>query len=147
MNVYKYLLLATDLSDASEAAARRAADLVKRYRARFSTLHVVEHFPGAMPMDQILPENVDMKAFLRNRGRDELAKDARRLGLERIEQYVMVSTRSARYEIVRFAKEQGVDLIVVGTHSRHGIMGLFGSTAMGVLHDASCDVLTVRSQP
>ncbi len=47
-------------------------------------------------------------------------------------------------EIHRIAEEQGADLIVVGSHGRHGLALLLGSTANGVLHGASCDVLAVR---
>jgi universal stress protein A len=42
------------------------------------------------------------------------------------------------------AEELGVDLIVMGTHGRHGLGLLLGSTATGVLHGCPCDVLTVR---
>ncbi len=47
-------------------------------------------------------------------------------------------------EIHRLAKEQGVDLVVVGSHGRRGIQLLLGSTANGVLHGSECDVLAVR---
>jgi len=47
-------------------------------------------------------------------------------------------------EIVRIAGEQGADLIVIGSHGRHGLQLLLGSTANGVLHLAKCDVLAVR---
>ena len=42
------------------------------------------------------------------------------------------------------ADEAGADLIVVGSHGRHGLALLLGSTANGVLHGAMCDVLAVR---
>ena len=47
-------------------------------------------------------------------------------------------------EIHGAAKDLGTDLIVIGSHGRHGIALLMGSTANGVLHGASCDVLAVR---
>ncbi|BBI51861.1 hypothetical protein HORIV_42820 [Vreelandella olivaria] len=47
-------------------------------------------------------------------------------------------------EIHRFAEEHDVDLIVVGSHGRHGFALLLGSTSTGVLHGAQCDVLAVR---
>ena len=47
-------------------------------------------------------------------------------------------------EIHRFAAEHDVDLIVVGSHGRHGFALLLGSTSTGVLHGAQCDVLAVR---
>jgi universal stress protein A len=49
-------------------------------------------------------------------------------------------------EIHRAAIETEADLIVVGSHGRHGIQLLLGSTANAVLHGASCDVLAVRMQ-
>jgi universal stress protein A len=58
-----------------------------------------------------------------------------------------VATRIGRpaTEIRAHAEKIGADLIVIGSHGRHGLPGLMlGSTANGVLHDAPCDVLTVR---
>jgi Universal stress protein UspA and related nucleotide-binding proteins len=51
---------------------------------------------------------------------------------------------SPKTEIVRVANENKVDLIIVGSHGRHGLALLLGSTANGVLHHATCDVLAVR---
>ena len=51
---------------------------------------------------------------------------------------------SPKTEIVRVANEHKVDLIIVGSHGRHGLALLLGSTANGVLHHATCDVLAVR---
>ncbi len=48
------------------------------------------------------------------------------------------------HEIRETAAELGVDLIILGTHGRHGLGLLLGSTATGVLHGCPCDVLTVR---
>jgi universal stress protein A len=53
---------------------------------------------------------------------------------------------SPKLEIIRVANENDVDLIVVGSHGRHGLALLLGSTANGVLHHATCDVLAVRLQ-
>ena len=49
-------------------------------------------------------------------------------------------------EIVRIAKQHQVDLIVTGSHARHGLALIMGSTANSVLHHAECDVLAVRIQ-
>lgn len=60
----------------------------------------------------------------------------------REDQHVVVGMPDT--EIHRFADENGVDLIVVGSHGRHGFALLLGSTSTGVLHGAQCDVLAVR---
>jgi nucleotide-binding universal stress UspA family protein len=54
----------------------------------------------------------------------------------------------AASEIVRVAKERGVDLIVVSSHGRTGLGRiLFGSTAEAVVRHASCPVLVVKPPP
>jgi universal stress protein A len=47
-------------------------------------------------------------------------------------------------EITQIAQQENVDLIVVGSHGRHGFALLLGSTANSILHHAHCDVLAVR---
>lgn len=121
MGHYQHILLATDLSHASEAGARRAGDLAKRYQTRFSALCVVEHFPENMALDRIPPEDADPRELFRNRRRDLLAKVSRSLGLERVEQYVRVSSRSAKHEILLICRLQR------GSQNTHGM--LFGRTA------------------
>ena len=49
-----------------------------------------------------------------------------------------------RFCDVGIAEEHAVDLIVIGSHGRHGLQRILGSTASGVLHTATCDVLAVR---
>lgn len=51
---------------------------------------------------------------------------------------------STKHEIVRVARENKIDLIVIGSHERYGLDYLLGSTAHGVVHAADCDVLVVR---
>jgi universal stress protein A len=51
-----------------------------------------------------------------------------------------------KQEIVQLAQREQVDLIVVGSHGRHGLALLLGSTANSVLHYSQCDVLAVRLQ-
>ena len=46
--------------------------------------------------------------------------------------------------IVEVAERENIDLIVLGSHGKHGVALLLGSTADGVLHHAQCDVLAVR---
>jgi universal stress protein A len=51
---------------------------------------------------------------------------------------------SPRQEVVQLAEREQVDLIVVGSHGRHGLSLLLGSTANSVLHYARCDVMAIR---
>ena len=56
----------------------------------------------------------------------------------------MVLLGSPKYEICNYARENHSDLLILGSHGRHGIKLLLGSTANGVLHDMPCDVLAVK---
>lgn len=51
---------------------------------------------------------------------------------------------SPAHEIRTHAKQTNADLIIVGSHGRHGLGRLLGSTANGILHGVSCDVLVIR---
>jgi len=141
---YRNILCAIDFSPSSEAAVDRAAALARSTGAQLTLLHVVEFFPEDRSNEQIAPEDTDPAHYRMSRAREGLAEQARRLGENRVAQEVVVSERSAKYEIVHFAEERKMDLIVVASHGHHGIRALLGSTTDGVLHAASCDVLAVR---
>ena len=55
-----------------------------------------------------------------------------------------IKTGRPAVEIKALAEEIEADLIVIGTHGQSGLGLLLGSTANGVLHGVSCDVLTIR---
>ena len=76
--------------------------------------------------------------------KNKLSDLAKKLGVE--QDRLWVELGSPKLEITRIAEENQVDLIVVGSHGRHGFALLLGSTANGILHHAKCDVLAVRLQ-
>ena len=51
---------------------------------------------------------------------------------------------STKNEVLRIAEAHKVDLIVAGSHGKHGLALLLGSTAHAILHGAHCDMLIVR---
>jgi universal stress protein A len=65
-----------------------------------------------------------------------------KLGVSEDRQHINVG--AAREVVIHAAKDIHADLIVIGSHGRHGLHLLLGSTANGVLHEAECDVLAVR---
>jgi nucleotide-binding universal stress UspA family protein len=121
----RQILFGTDFSPASEAARRVAVDMAREAGA---TLHVVHVVPSvtdpSLPAEQLT----------------ELAKA--------VDGGLRVTTAlldgSAGGEIVRYAQEQQIDLIVVGTHGRTGFSrALLGSVAESVVRLAPCLVLSV----
>ena len=144
MSDYKNILAATDFSEAGETAAKRAGNLAERFGARLTLLHVLEHFPEDLPVNVIPPEDVDPQTYLIDRIRRQLEKLSAAIGRPGAALDIVVSTHSANREIVQYAQNNNIDLIVVGCHSQRGLMATFGSTANGVMHAATVDVLATR---
>lgn len=142
MDRYQRILLATDFAPESTAIAERAAELAQHYGAELALLHVVEYIALEYPADIAIPETFELEATLVARAREQLAALAQGLGLPETGQRVEVG--ATKTEIIRVAREWGADLIVLGSHGRHGLALLLGSTANAVLHSAPCDVLAVR---
>ena len=142
-SAYQHILWATDLGERSELIAARAVDIAERYGAHLSVLHVVAYLPPfELGGELALPAYPEIEAQLVAQATERLNKLAKKFNVETKQESVVVG--SARYEIVRAARERNVDLIVVGRHSRHGLGLLLGSVANGVLQSAACDVLAVR---
>jgi universal stress protein A len=146
METYQNILCVTDFSVFSKVAAQRAADLARRYNAQLTLLHVIEYFPEDRSNVDIAPEDADPKGYREKQARALLAELSQNLAFDNVVEAVLISTQSAKQEIIRFAEEQNIDLIVLATHGRHGINPILGSTTYGVAHRAPCDILAVRAK-
>ena len=72
-----------------------------------------------------------------------LSKLAGELGLD--DEHIHLVLGSTKHEVLSMAKDKQVDLIVAGSHGKHGLALLLGSTANAILNSAECDVLIVRN--
>jgi len=144
MNVYKRVLVATDFSDINRLAVLRAALLARQDKAELILLHVIEHFPiDGGPLSSVFQYNTEPTDALSQDARARLDELKQTLDYKNIQAEFRITSKSARHEILRFAKAHEVDLIVVAPHGQ-GVIGTLGSTATGVLNNAVCDVLAVR---
>ncbi|TRX03559.1 universal stress protein [Candidatus Methylobacter oryzae] len=145
MESYKHILLAADFSEHGEAVANRAKDLAEKYQAKLSIVHVMDNLLITdAAYGSTIPFDLDLTAELMAAAKKRLAVLAEKLNIA--EDCRWMETGSPKLEIIRVAEENEVDLIVLGSHGRHGFALLLGSTANGVLHHAQCDVLAVRLQ-
>jgi universal stress protein A len=145
MEPYKHILLAVDFFEQGETVINRAKELAYRYQATLSIIHVVDSLPitdAGYGAD--IPFNLDLTAELMESAKKTLAELAQKLAVNEEGQWLEMG--SPKTEIIRVATENNVDLIIVGSHGRHGLALLLGSTANSILHHAPCDVLAVRLQ-
>lgn len=141
----KRILFPTDFSEGALNALPYAVDIAKSYGAKLYMLHVIYDIATASGLHVPHISVDEMYKELDASARKELEKfgaDVIR-GIKDVE-YVVI--RGIPYEeILKFAKENKIDLIVIGTHGRKGLdRVLFGSTAERVVRNSSCPVLTVR---
>ncbi|MCZ6560221.1 MAG: universal stress protein [Gammaproteobacteria bacterium] len=141
MSDYKKILLAVDLSDDSEVVGKRAVDVANRYQAKICLVHVVEYVP-VEPMGEALLPAVQIEDELVNSAKTRFEALATSLGLSDEPRFVEVGNIKA--EVIRIARDQECDLIVLGCRERHGLAIMVNFTEDTVLHAASCDVLAVR---
>jgi nucleotide-binding universal stress UspA family protein len=133
---YKKVLFCTDFSENSDYAFEFAFGITKRDDGFLYILHVIPHIPNQEMLRAYVPEDT-----LRNIQKDleqELEDNYKEHYTKKIEDAVRfeVVTKSGREGemILKFAKDEQVDIIVVGTHGRTGIEHVFfGSVAEKVL--------------
>ncbi|MCZ6659085.1 MAG: universal stress protein [Gammaproteobacteria bacterium] len=141
MSAYQRILLAVDLTEESKQLAGSGKALATAFEAELHVIHVIEPlslaYGGDIPMDLS-----SVQEQIHEQAKSHLAEFANGLGVPQDRQYLIFGRPES--EIHRVAESQEMDLIIVGSHGRHGLALLLGSTANGVLHGASCDVLAVR---
>jgi universal stress protein A len=138
---YKKLLVLLDLSKGSEQVAIAGRDMAALSNAAMVVLHVVEFVPVEPMGESVLP-TVQIEDQLIDRARAGLSEFITRLGLTLATG--RVEAGNTKSEILRVAKEEQVDLIVLGSRERHGLAILVNFTEDTVLHAAHCDVLAIR---
>jgi universal stress protein A len=138
---YRRILAAIDLSRDSGAVVGRACDIARAGNGSVQLLHVIELVPIEPMSDALMPVmQIDEQMMMRARAQMEAL--ALELGLAANAGSVEIG--NAKSEILRYAREQGSDLIVLGCRERHGLSILLHRTEDSVLHGAPCDVLAVR---
>jgi nucleotide-binding universal stress UspA family protein len=141
----KKILFTTDFSEGAAHALSYAVDVAKTYGAKLYLLHVVHDITLSPGMH--IPHGSANTMYTEL---DTSAKKAlEKLCITTCEDFKNTEESVVRgipyEEILKFATEKGINLIVIGTHGRKGLdRVLFGSTAERVVRNSSCPVLTVR---
>ncbi|PIE44330.1 MAG: universal stress protein UspA [Gammaproteobacteria bacterium] len=141
MAYYRNILAAVDLNDESNVVIYKATELGNLYSAPVSIVHVIEPlgyaYGGDIPVDL-----TEVQQQLQEHAKQQLIAIGKQFDIS--ENCIHIIIGRPDTEIHRLAEEKNFDLVVVGSHGRHGLQLLMGSTSSGVLHGASCDILAVR---
>jgi nucleotide-binding universal stress UspA family protein len=143
---YKKVLFCTDFSENSDYAFEFAYGIAKRDEGLLYILHVIPHHPnqdrvmGYVSKDILRNVQKDLEQEL-----DDTYKDHYKKKIEDTLRFEVIS-KSGREdeEILTFAKDENVDIIVVGTHGKTGIEHVFfGSVAEKVLRRSPFPVFVI----
>ncbi|NNM60059.1 MAG: universal stress protein [Legionellales bacterium] len=140
MPTYRHVLLTTDFTDSGKKCLKKAQIIAEDYKAKLTVLHVVEPLP-AYAMSYMGTLNLEEEMMNQAQiSLESLMKDLTFSGADSL-----IELGSVKSSILKVAEEKSVDLIIVGSHGRHGLERLIGSTAAAVLQGAKCDVLVVHT--
>jgi universal stress protein A len=143
----KQIACCTDFSENAEASFNAALELAEKYRARFYVLHVMPPVINPLMTDSIpfFPEEPAGSILSKLEERMQQEYGARITS--DIEHKLIVLEGHISTEILRFLKDNQIDIVVMGSYGFTG-MGLvfFGSVAKRVSHKTPCSVLIVRAQ-
>ena len=143
--MWKKLCCAVDFGDPSQAALHQAADLARFLGAELTVVHVLPP-PPTLPSDvaavargPIEPQPDDEEEAVLEAWRADAERRAGRAVASRL----LVGEPAA--QIARLAREEGFDLVVVGTHGRAGLRrAVMGSVAERIVRRAPCGVLVAH---
>lgn len=143
MTGYKHILVAADLVVADDnPVIKKAKEIQERTGAKLSIVHAIEYPPSYGDAYEV-PTVADWQEELEESAKDRLEKLCGEIGVSNDQRFLRIG--QPKYQILEVADEIQADLIVVGSHARHGLgLLLLGSTANAIIHHAKCDVLAVR---
>ena len=142
----KKVLYPTDFSEASLEALKYAVSFARSCQAKLILMHVINEkiYSEGLSLARVTAPEALGQEMAAEAGRQlkQLIPAEHRTGLD----LEMVTLSGTPYlEIIRYAKEHNVDMIVIGTAGRSGVEHMmFGSTAERVVRKAHCPVLSVK---
>lgn len=142
------ILLPTDFSNYSAAATKYACELASRFDADLHLLHLLELHLSSTPdfgLGLALPRYINESRAAAEKSLAGVLDQNWSAGRRTVIQAVLEG--SPKVEIIRYARKQDIDLIVLSTHGRTGLAHvIMGSVAESVVRTAPCPVLTVRPE-
>lgn len=141
---YQTLVVAVELEPSCDTAVlAKAKEVVDQYGCDVHFVHALEHLSNYGAAYGV-SAGIDVEQALIDEAKGSMSKLAKEFNVADQNQVIRVGP--AKHIILEEAERINADLILVGSHGRHGVRLLLGSTANAILHGAACDVLAVRIQ-
>jgi universal stress protein A len=144
---YSHILAALDLSEESGQVLDKATSLASLTGATVSLVSVIRPLTqvyGGLDLAPLAAGSVSFEQEAMRQATTQIRALGAQHGIPAERTHVFIG--SPAHDIRTLAERVHADLIVVGTHGRHGLGLLLGSTANSVMHGVTCDVLAVRMQ-
>ena len=146
---WKTILVPHDFSSSANHAAAIARDEAKAHGSKLLLLHVIQ-LPSQFQADAaIVPEGtgapISLREFAVKQAEAHLEDLSARLAKDGVTAQTFLRIGNPVDEILTFVVENGVDLIVMGTHGRSGVAKMLaGSVTERIVRAADVPVLTTR---
>ena len=137
--MYHRIIVAVDFSDTAQLVVDRAAELAGQNRDILELVHIVEPIPKVWGMESYALDPDELQEKIEARGQEELDKIGTANNISRRH----LITGDPASSIRSLQEKLQADAIVIGSHGHSGWKIMLGSTAVSLLHGATCDVLTV----
>ncbi|MGA2527491.1 MAG: universal stress protein [Smithellaceae bacterium] len=146
----KKILVPTDFSDYSDNALKQAIDIARQNKAKIYLFHVIDDGFQQCAVDYCLDEGSVQKIYkdsIKN-AKDKLQQEVKKITDKHSSIEIVYDTRRGipYEEILKEQEEKGIDLIVIASHGKTGILkNLLGGVVDKIIKRAKCQVLLVRN--
>ena len=142
MSIYRHIVLGLDLNSEEEITLiRKAQELAKTFNAELTVVHAIEHI-NSYGIGQAYPGVLEIEEELAKGALAKLNAICAAFNIPPENQVVNIG--STKIVILETVQQKNADLIIIGSHGRHGLALLLGSTADSLLHQSSYDVLALH---
>ncbi len=139
---FEKILFPTDFSESAENASQYAISMAEKFGSKIFVVHVVEPFTYTSDLGIDMGDQFQVMEATAKRFLEDVVTSIRE---KNIDVQGILLTGAPFVEIIKFAKQEQVNLIIMATHGRTGIEHiLLGSTAEKVVRKSPCPVLTVK---
>ena len=141
MSTYKHIIAAIDVTDEAHIIIQKGKQIAQAFNAKLSVVHVCEPIPLALGEYLTIYLPADTKSL-----HDHIQKSINAIVEENNipEEDVYIVNGKTAETLIDLSQTIKADLIITGSHSNTGIMRLLGSTANDILHQSTCDIVTIK---